>query len=91
MSSSRPARARFTPDPRVGALIERHGAPRVGLMFGLDADAMRRYEDGASQRTTRWWIETHLDSVVRDFAAESPERANLVLLRSATSPPGEPA
>lgn len=93
MSHSRPAsgRSRFRPDPRVLALVQRYGAPRVGLMFGLDADVIRRYGDGASQRTTQWWIESHLETVERDLAGEERGRAKLVVLRSPSGGAGERA
>ena len=69
MSTSQRFRGRYVPDPRVVALVERFGAVRVGTMFGLDVDVMRRYLDGSSQRTTRWWIETHAERVERDMLA----------------------
>ncbi len=61
-------------------MVERYGAARVGRMFGLDGDSLRRYAAGVSQRTTRWWIEIHAETVERDLLAEGP-----------SSPPSETA
>ena len=71
-------RRRYEPDSRVAALVERYGAPRVALFFALDADTLRRYLDGASRRATRWWIETHAETVARDLAAEARPALRLV-------------
>jgi len=70
-------------------MIERYGAPRVGLMYGLDGDALRRYAAGVSQRTTRWWIELHTETVERDLIAE--QRATLSVVRLPSTPPSEGA
>jgi len=80
---------RFEPDPRVLAMIERYGAVRVGLMFGLDGDALRRYAAGVSQRATRWWIEVNAETVERDLIAE--QRATLTVVRPPSTPPEEGA
>ena len=76
----RPGR-RFAPDATVAALVAEHGASKVGLAYGLDADVLRRYLDGASQRTTRFWIELHRDRVAAELSAR-PVR----LLRPGLSP-----
>lgn len=65
--SAPPAR-RFDPDPRVVGMVERHGAARVGRLFALDGDALRRYAAGVSQRTTQWWIELNAETVERELA-----------------------
>jgi hypothetical protein len=80
---------RFEPAPRVLALIERYGAVRVGLMYGLDGDALRRYAAGVSQRATRWWIEVNAGTVERDLLVE--RRAALAIVRPPSTPPGEGA
>jgi hypothetical protein len=72
--SKTPGGRRFAPDPSVLALVERYGAPRVGIAYGLDGDAIRRYQAGASQRATRWWIECNATAVERDLAAEDVGR-----------------
>ncbi len=80
---------RFEPDPRVLAMVERYGATRVGLMYGLDGDAMRRYAAGVSQRATRWWIELHTETVAHDLVVE--QRAALTIVRPRSAPPEEGA
>ena len=70
-------------------MVERYGAVRVGLMYGLDGDAMRRYAAGVSQRATRWWIEVNAETVERDLVAE--QRAALSIVRPPRTPPGEGA
>ena len=83
--SPRPASRRFDPLPELLALIERYGAARVGAAYGQDADSVRRYVDGASQRTTRWWFELHLESVTRELDA----RPVLRLVSGTSTPRGE--
>jgi len=70
---------KFDPDPRVLSMIERFGAPRVGLMYGLDGDSLRRYAAGVSRRANRWWIELHAETVERDLIAE--QRPALTIVR----------
>jgi hypothetical protein len=74
------AARRFEPDPDVVALVEKHGASRVGLAYALDADAMRRYLAGVSQRTTRWWIEINRDAVERELR-QGPARIGAEAVR----------
>lgn len=87
MSSNHAAR-RFEPDPRIVRLVEQYGAARVGLMYGMNGDAVRRYLDGASQRSTRWWFEMNLETVARDLGAARPV---LVAVPRPSTPPGEGA
>jgi hypothetical protein len=82
---------RFVPDSRVATLIERYGATRVAKLLAIDADSLRRYAEGVSQRATRWWIECHLEPVARELGDEDARRAKLVLVGPPSSPPGEGA
>jgi len=83
--SCRQASRRFDPLPGVVALVARHGAARVGVAYALDADAVRRYLDGASQRATRWWFELHLEAVTRELNGGPVLR----LVTGPSMPPGE--
>lgn len=68
MGPSQRKKQRYTPDPRVVEAVERHGAAFVGKLFALDGDTLRRYIDGASTRTTQWWIELHAVRVLEEIA-----------------------
>jgi hypothetical protein len=72
----------------VVALVARYGAVRVGAAYALDGDGLRRYVDGASIRTSRWWIELHVDTISRDLAAEDTRRGVLALVRDPSTSPG---